>query len=239
MNKIRIGLLTIGQSPRADGLARDVTSVLGPGFEVLECGALDGLEQAQIASLAPDDSDYRLVTLLSDGTSVEIAKRHILERLQQQINQMEAEGVVITLLMCTGAFPPFSHTKPLFMPQEALYAVVQTVAAGGRIAALTPLNSQIVQAQNKWSDMGRKDALVLAANPYSDRSLLDIEAAATQANRAGADVLFLDCFGYDLGMKQAAEAGFKAPVILARSLAARLAAEIAPTKNSAGNRGQA
>jgi len=223
---LTIGLLTIGQAPRPDGLARDVGAVVA-GAKVLERGALDGLTREQVAAMRPSADDYRLVTLMSDGGSVQIAKRFILPRLQEQIEALEDEGADVTLLMCTGAFPTFQHRRPLLAPQAALYGVVKALAVGGRVGALTPLAAQVEQARGKWSEMGVPDTFVTAADPYCDDPVVEVRAGAARSRAAGATVLFLDCFGYDLRMKRAATEAFGGPVVLARSMAARLAAEVA------------
>ena len=46
----RLGLLALGETPRP-GLAAVFRAVLGPGVEILERGALDGLEPGQRDSL--------------------------------------------------------------------------------------------------------------------------------------------------------------------------------------------
>lgn len=225
MSAARIGLLTIGQSPRRDGLARDVGAAVGGG-EVLERGALDGLDRDQIAAMRPGADDYRLITLLADGTSVQIAKRHILARLQAHIDDLEAEGVDVTLLMCTGEFPPFRHARPLLAPQAALYAIVRALADGGRIASLTPLASQVEQAGKKWASLGVPDAFVTDGDPYGADPVAAVTAGAARAREGGATVLFMDCFGYDARMRDAAREAFGGTVVLARTMAARLAAEV-------------
>ncbi|MGH2559680.1 MAG: AroM family protein [Thermomicrobiales bacterium] len=230
-NSIRtIGVLTIGQSPRVDKLGDDVRAVLGPRTRVVERGALDGMSDEEIARIAPRDaSEYRLVTLLRSGRSVEIGKPAILERLQKQIRDLEdedTEAVDATLLMCTGAFPPFEHTKPLLLPQEALYGAVTGLAGGGCIGALIPLESQREQSLGKWHERGVTDVHVFPASPYDGDPLAAIERASSAARDAGVSVLFMDCFGYDLAMKSAARRSFGGPVVLARTLAARLIAEL-------------
>ncbi|MEX2535571.1 MAG: AroM family protein [Trueperaceae bacterium] len=220
-----IGLLTIGQAPRRDGLATDVRAVLG-NVQVLERGALDEVGPDDIAAMKPGDDDYRLVTLLQDGSSVEIAKRHLLPRLQAQIDALEDAGADVTLLMCTGEFPSFRHQRPLLAPQAALYAVVTALAAGGRVGSITPLVSQVEQARRKWSSLGVDNAFVSNADPYGADPVGSVATAARQANDAGASVCFLDCFGYNLRMRDAAREVFAGPVVLARSFAARLAAEV-------------
>ena len=42
--------------------------------------------------MGPRDGDYLLVTRLQDGTAVQVAKRHILGRMQAQIDRLEAAG---------------------------------------------------------------------------------------------------------------------------------------------------
>lgn len=222
-----IGVLTIGQSPRPDGLSKDIQAVLGPNLRVVERGALDGLSETEIQGLAPQPGDYQLITLLRDGRSVQLSKRVILQRLQTQISELEEhEGVDAILLMCTGAFPAFTHRNPLLLPQAALYGAMVGIAAGGRIGALTPLGTQVEQAQRKWRELGVAGVEVVAANPYGEDPEGTIAAASVAAREAGAQALFMDCFGYDLAMKAAARQSFGGPVVLARSLAARLLVEM-------------
>jgi protein AroM len=223
-----IGVLTIGQSPRADGLGEDVRSVLGPKTRVIERGALDGMSDEEIDKISPKEpSEYRLVTLLRNGRSVEISKPAILHRLQEKIWDLERNGNVdATLLMCTGAFPPFEHDKPLLLPQEALYGAVSGQAGDGRIGALIPLETQREQALRKWHERGISDARVFPASPYCENPIAVVEDASVAAREAGVTVLFMDCFGYDLAMKAAARRSFGGPVVLARTLAARLIAEL-------------
>jgi hypothetical protein len=75
--KRTVGAITIGQSPRTD-MVPELLEVLGPGVELLEGGALDGMSGAEIAAIAPRDGDQVLVTRLRDGSSVRLAERHIL-----------------------------------------------------------------------------------------------------------------------------------------------------------------
>jgi len=222
-----IGLLTIGQAPRPDGLARDVAKILGEGIAVVERGALDGLDDDEITAMTPVEGDYPLITMLNDRSSAVIAKRYILDRLQSQIGNLEREHHVdATLLMCTGAFPVFQHQRPLVAPQDALYGTVAGLAGTGRIGAIVPLPSQVENARVKWSELGILDPYIDVSSPYGNDSLDATAAAAKRAHDAGATILFLDCFGFTLVMKAAAREAFNGPVVLARSMAARYLAEL-------------
>jgi hypothetical protein len=48
-----IGVLTIGQAPRADDTVTELLQVLGPGYAITERGALDDLDPAEIARQVP------------------------------------------------------------------------------------------------------------------------------------------------------------------------------------------
>lgn len=224
---IHLGVLTIGETPRSDGLSQEMSEALGPGYRLVECGALDGLTDAEVATLAPDPDDYSLITLRADGSSVTVSKQKLLPRLQTRIDLLEREeGVSGTLLMCTGAFPPFDHSRPLFQPQSALYRVAQGFAAGGCPASLVPLPVQVEQMRYTWAEIGVPDAVVVVANPYAPLSGEAVARAAAMARAEGASALLMDCFGYTKEMKVRAQEAFGGPVILARSMAVRLLVEM-------------
>ena len=48
----RLGLITIGQSPRQD-IVQDMLPILGSSHELLQRGALDNLTATQLQNLAP------------------------------------------------------------------------------------------------------------------------------------------------------------------------------------------
>ncbi len=222
----RLGVLTIGQAPRPDGLAREVAAVLGGGFAVVERGALDDLGPGDLARLAPRPGRDLLVTRLRDGGPVRVAEEAILERLQRQIGRLEDEdGVEATLLLCTGTFPAFRHRRPLLQPQAALHGAALGIAGPDRLGAVIPLAEQRPQMARAWRERGAEVVLV-EADPYGPEPEAAVERAAAEARARGARVLLMDCFGYDLAMRRAAARAFAGPVLLARSLAARLLLEM-------------
>src|SRR5512133_2996340 len=123
-----VGLVTIGQSPRRDGLVEEISQVLDGGFEVIISGALDGLARAEIDRMAPEPGDYILTSLLSDGSSVRFAKKHILAGLQRRIDEMNERRADVIALVCTGVFPNFASKKPLVYPQTVVPSLVKGMA---------------------------------------------------------------------------------------------------------------
>src|SRR5712664_1665743 len=144
MSKARIGMVTIGQAPRGD-VVPDMAALL-PGVEILEAGALDGLDRAAIARLAPAGDDEILVTRLADASSVFVGKSHVLPRVKARIAALEDQGVALTVLLCTGAFPRMAARRPLLEPQQVLLGVLRGLSHPGRLGVLTPSERHVPQA---------------------------------------------------------------------------------------------
>lgn len=219
------GVLTIGQSPRADGLSAEVAAVAG--MEVIERGALDGLSREEVSALGPRPEGELLVSQLADGTPVRLDRDAIVDRLQRAIADLEGQGAAATLLLCTGEFPLFAHSRPLLVPSAALRGAVVGIAGDDRVAAMIPLPDQAGQARCWWRRQGVSEPILVAADPYGSEGEAQVECQARRAAQLGGRVLFLDCFGYTRRMASLARDAFGGPVILARSLSARLLAELA------------
>ena len=76
----KLGLITIGQSPRTD-VTPDLAPIFGPDIQLCQAGALDGMTAQEIAAFAPEEGDYVLISRLRDGSSAVFAEKHILPRL--------------------------------------------------------------------------------------------------------------------------------------------------------------
>ena len=220
-----IGVLTIGQAPRADDTVAELLQVLGPGYAITERGALDDLDPAEITRVGPEPGHYLLISLLKTGQSVRLSKPKILPLIQQKIDALGADGVDAILLLCTGTFPEFKSDRLIVQPQEALYHLMLGLGRGKRIGALTPLADQLEQARAKWREYG-VDPLLAAASPYTEAD--EVTPAARDLAERGAELIFMDCMGYSLAMKARVKAAAGGcPVILARSAIARVLAEVA------------
>ncbi|HEY8348064.1 MAG TPA: AroM family protein [Symbiobacteriaceae bacterium] len=217
----KVGLITIGQSPRVD-MVPEMLPLLGD-VEPLERGALDGLTAEEILHLRPGPGDYTLITRLRDGSSAVIAERHILPRMQAAIDEMEAAGVDAIVLVCTGEFPPFRHTVPLLTAERLIVGGVRAIAAGSRLGVICPLVAQVQLTYEKWSSV-TSDLHVEAGSPYGDLS--DLREAARRLRETAVEYVVLDCMGYTKAMKDLVRAEVRVPVLLARSIVARLAAEV-------------
>jgi protein AroM len=189
----------------------------------LERGALDGMRAEEIAALKPAPGDYALVSKLKNGSSATIAKRHILPRIQAAITELEEKGAAAVVLLCTGEFPSFDHERPLLPADRLLINGVKAITQGCRVGVLCPLPEQERLTRAKWSALGG-DLRVASASPYGD--LADLGPSACKMKAAGVEYVVLDCMGYTQEMKEIVKREAGVPAILARSVVARLTAEV-------------
>jgi len=219
-----IGLVTIGQSPRVD-VVPEMAAVMGPGVEVREAGALDGLSGAEIAALAPTGDDEILVTRLADGTSVFLGKQKIVGHVEARIAALEREGVTVTALLCTGAFPPLRATRALIQPQPVLLGTLRGMRWPGRLGVVTPSEKHVPQTEARWRRDGF-EPVVVPLSPYEHEDAAAPARVATSLREAGAGLVVMDCMGFNRKTRDEMRALTGAPVLLANLLVARVVAEL-------------
>ncbi len=219
-----VGLITIGQSPRVD-VVPDMAEIIGPGAEIREAGALDGLDRAQIDALKPGAGDEILVTRLADGSSVFVAKRHIVSRVQARIAELEREGVTLTALLCTGAFPRLTASQPLIQPQQVLLGVLRGMSWPGRLGILTPSVPHVPQTEARWRRDGF-DPVVVPFSPYDEENAQELARVADALRAAQAGLVVMDCMGFRRKTRNELQRLVGASVLLANLLVARVIAEV-------------
>lgn len=222
---MKIGLITIGQSPRTDVTAT-ITEMLGPEVELIEKGVLDGLTREEIDKLAPTTGDYILVTRMMDGTHVKVAKRHVLPRIQKCVQELEEMNVDLTLLLCTGEFPEIETRGLLIEPDNLITDMVRGLLKRGKIGVVAPEKEQIPQLRSKWKTRG-VSVVVTSANPYGEFKAC--EEAATFLAKETVDLIVLDCIGFTPKVKELFRRVAGKPVILPQTILSRILKELVST----------
>ncbi|MGH3094512.1 MAG: AroM family protein [Streptosporangiales bacterium] len=218
-----LGLVTIGQAPR-DDLTPEILPLMPP-CRVVEHGALDGLSADEVAALAPGPGEHALTSKLRDGSSAVFGHDQSLPLVEKAVGRAEADGADVTLIVCSGSFPPLSHQRPLLFTEALAHHATAGLAAGDPVGIVRPLPSQVDDGAAAWeSTLGRPVAAATSASPYTD-TLEDVAAAAASlADRCA--FIVLDCIGYDEQMRALAAQASGRHILLVRTLAARLAGEL-------------
>ena len=234
----QIGLITVGQSPRRDVMP-DMAAILGGDVEIVEAGALDGLTRAQTAPLAPEGDDEIIVTRMADGTPVFVGKTKMIPRIEAQIAALEARGVALNVLLCTGEFPRLAARRPFLEPQQLILGLLRAMVFPGRLGVLTPSERHVPQTTARWRASGF-DALVAPLSPYEERDPAAVRRAADTLRAGTAGLVVMDCIGFQKKTRDEIAALTGAPTLLANLLVARVAGElvsgISPLAAGAGAR---
>jgi protein AroM len=220
--KAKIGLLTIGQSPRTD-LTRDLSPILGADVEIIEYGALDDLTLPEIEVLAPAPGEPFQVTLLRSGQEVHLRKAPIIPLLGHGVDILNQQGAQAIIIWCTGDFPDFPSQAPVIKPDPIMRNVVSAVLPKGTLGILCPAPDQCPQIRAKWEAMGYT-CFVEGYSPFKPtEDLKDVMARIPQNE---IDMMVLDCMGMKTAMKEQVKTFTDKPVILPLSLIARVVTEL-------------
>lgn len=223
--KTRLGMVTIGQAPRID-VVPEMAELIGPRAEIVERGALDGLDRAAIAALAPKPGDDILVTRLADGSSVFIGKKQVTPLVQARIDALEREGVGLTVLLCTGKFEGLRAVRPLVEPDRVLRGVLGGVRFAGRLGVLTPSERHVEQTTARWTSYGF-DPVVVPLSPYHGAVPEgDVAELAEDFREQGAGFVLCDCMGFRRSLRDGLASALGVPVIVANLLVARVVGEL-------------
>jgi len=190
-------------------------------LEILEVGALDGLSQEEIEALHPREEDEVLVSRLRDGRQVKLRRDKIEDRLKLLIREIE-DRVDLIGLLCTGKFEGLSSRKLLVEPSLILTKVVESLNAA-TLGILIPDPAQEGMTLEKWRGKA-KEIVIRSLSPYESTK----ESFAKVApDFKECDLIVLDCIGYSLEVKRTLSSLTGKPVILPRTLMARVIGELA------------
>ncbi|GAB3270597.1 AroM family protein [Kineosporia babensis] len=225
----RLAVVTIGQAPRTD-LTPELRYWL-PGVELIERGALDEDGPEAIAAMAPKPGDEVLTTRLRDGGNAVIGHQHIVPRVQKILHSLTDVDAI--MLACTGEFDDVESPKPLLRPEKMIGPGVAALSAGlAKVGILVPLPEQRNTPDGKYSLLSA-EVIVDDASPYVGVNGATVDAGLAAAARrladAGAELIVADCIGYSQPMRAVLTQESGVPVVLARSIVARLTAELLDT----------
>jgi len=218
----KIGIITIGQSPR-DDIVPEIRAILGREHAIVEAGAIDGYTIKDVKDQEVLPCDDILVSRMRDGTEVKVTKRFVVPLIQNRISEMEDEGIEVILVLCTGKFPEFRSNTLIVTPSKFIRGVVEGSIRKGRLGVIYPAQEQTAKAQDEW---GKENLNVYAdvASPYGSDE--EIERLADRLSGEDLDLILLNCMGFSGRMKRLIFERTKKPVIQANALVARVLKEL-------------
>jgi len=219
----KIGIITIGQSPRMD-VVPEMTPFFGGHVEVLEVGAMDGLTLAQARAYRPEAGMTHLASRMRDGTEILIAKEKILTRIERAVNDLNQQNVSLILLFCVGVFPKFPSRCLIVEPQRIVdHCVKSLISEDDHLGILIPITEQEAWVRETFLKITPR-ITVTDASPYSDRSSLD--QAGRVLREANCDLIVMYCMGFNRPLANEIRQITGKPVILSSSLVARVLGEL-------------
>lgn len=221
--KPRIGMISIGQSPRPDILAvfRDIW---GEHVEMIETGALDGLTHKDVEKMSPKGGDDVLLVRMADGTQYHVGHEYLTPRIQACADTFASQHLNAAILLCTGHFQPFPYPVPFIIPQKIVdNTIAALVGTGQAVGVMIPTGDQQKQMRRNLAVNGIVPVFA-AASPHSrEQRIID---AAYQLTRRDISFIVMHCFGYTRRMRDIVKEITGKPVLLSTMLVAKVTSEL-------------
>jgi protein AroM len=219
---MKIGVVTIGQSPRPDVIG-EMERILGKGYEILEKGALDDFTLEDVKKIKIEEGQGVLVTRMRDGTEIKITHDIVNPVIQKRITELEAEGVGIILLVCTGRFPEFESNVLVVQPSNIVRGVTRAAIRKGRMASILPSIQQVGGSPREREEDGLVTYLD-SASPYGP--IEEVEKLGDRLAKQNVDLIVLNCMGFDHNHRRIIREKTGKPVLQSSAMVARALKEL-------------
>jgi protein AroM len=214
-----VTFVTIGQTPRTD-LVPELVVRLPTSTRVRELGALDGLDAQAVVALAPHPGEACLVTRMADGSQAVVSHDRMHARVQELLYGLADDPEMVTVFLCTGAFPKLEAPGVFLDAQHLVDHGVAGLCAGlRRIGLLLPLAEQLDAFH--WRPSPFQEMRVSHASPYAGDRFAEAGAELSEC-----DVVVMHCMGYTEEQRRRVAEASGRPVLLARRLVASAVAQL-------------
>ncbi|WP_315139411.1 AroM family protein [Achromobacter marplatensis] len=220
----RVAFFTIGESPRSD-VVPEMARLLGETVQIDEFGALDGLDAAALAAMAPRDGEYRFATRLRDGAQIQLDAAAAEARLAAVMQQADGAGYDVLVPLCTGTAIAPMRTL-VVEPQQVVDHLVAGLSQHCRkVGLVVPLAEQV-----DFFHMAVPlscETQVVHASPYeADAGQAALNFAQAGQALASCDLIVMHCMGYVERMRQAVAQASGRPVLLSNRLVAQALSQL-------------
>jgi protein AroM len=217
-----LGIITVGQAPR-DDIAQLFAEHAPAGTKVILRGALDGLSDAEVDTLQPDNGADTLYTRLRGGWDVKLSKKAVIARSPTAFDRLRADGCDVLVYACTGEFPPMPGDENVLFPSRVLNGLATGLLPRGRLGLLVPLAEQGEKLASKWARPGL-EVVVEALAPSAGQG--EATAAAQRLAAHQPDLVAMDCMSYTPTTKGWIKGPLGVPALLAITATGRVLREM-------------
>ena len=178
-----------------------------------------------MAEYAVSPGDESLLTLLSDHQLAHVSRQKVERDLQSIVEVLDNQGFDVILLMSTASITRLAaHNSILLEPLRIIPPLVASIVEGHQVGVIVPVAELLLTQEQKWQVL-QTPPVYAVANPIhgSEQQLID---AGKDLLEQGADVLMLDCLGFNQRHRDLLQKSLDVPVLLSNVLIARLASEL-------------
>jgi len=221
--KPKVGMISIGQSPRPDILSI-FQDDWGDRADIVEIGALDGVSHEDVEQMSPQEGDEVLVVKMADGQQHIVGRRYLIPRIELCADTLLQQQVTAMILLCTGDFRPFRYPIPFIVPQKIVNNMISAlVGAGQVVGVMIPTGEQQKQMRRSLACNGIVPVFASASPHLGEQGIID---AAHQLKRYDIDFVVMHCFGYTREMRALVKGVTGKPAVLSNMLVAKVAGEL-------------
>ncbi len=217
-----LGVITIGQAPR-DDIATLFAQHAPAGTKVILRGALDGLSDAEVDRLKPQDGADTLYTRLRGGRDVKISKKAVISRSPDTFRKLRDDGCDVLVYACTGEFPAMEGDENVLFPSRVLNGLATGLLPRGRLGLLIPLAEQAGKLSSKWARPGL-EIVAEALAPSASQAQAGEAAERLAARRP--DLVAMDCMSYTPTTKEWVKPALGVPALVAITATGRVLREM-------------
>ncbi|MDA8478774.1 AroM family protein [Citrobacter sp. Awk 4] len=174
-------------------------------------------------AVAPGDDP--LLTLLSDNKLAHVSRQKVERDLQSVVEVLDNQGYDVILLMSTSSINNMTARNTILLePSRIIPPLVASIVDGHQVGVIVPVEALLDAQTQKWQVLQAPPVFSLA-NPIhgSEQQLIDAGKALLEQ---GADVIMLDCLGFNQRHRDLLQKALDVPVLLSNVLIARLASEL-------------
>ncbi|QKN83104.1 AroM family protein [Scandinavium goeteborgense] len=181
--------------------------------------------EAVMEEYAAEPGEEVLITLLNDNQLAEVSRKKVERDLQSVVEVLDNQNYDVILFMSTAPVSGLvARNAILIEPQRIIPPLVSSIIDSHQVGVIVPIPELMKNQRAKWQTLKNEPRYALA-NPIHGTED-ELIAAGKQLLSEGADVLMLDCLGFNQRHRDLLQKTLDVPVLLSNVLVARLVAEL-------------